>query len=549
MEINKNKDILEVFASLNNHEIFTQPSLAKEMINLIPEEVFLNPESKFLDPATKTGVFLREIAIKLHRTLATYKNSNGISKVIGYDGNVYDLSRPQERLNHILKNMIFGIATSEITSYMSRRTLYGVMKANSDKKMDHIDTIAEVEESKGKEYIDKELTKLIEKHNFNDYFDINLFKDYGEFAQEGNIFYSEKEVEEKISKNKEDINFLEESYFPFIENTKHTKILEIKGAKMKFDVIIGNPPYQVNDGGGKGSSAISIYHKFIEKAIELNPKYISMIVPSRWLTGGRGLDKFREKMLNDNRLAVIVDFKNSKKCFPNVDIKGGVNYFLWDKNYNGHCNYNGIDRQLNEYDIFIRNNNALSIINKVLIMSNSFMNEKVLSRAPFNIKTNFKDYKKEKFENSIKLYGNKQNMKDTNGIGYIDKNFITKNIELINQHKIIIPKASGTGHDKIILGKPIYAEPGSICSETYLLIDYFDTKEEALNLIEYIKTKFFRFLISLRKTTQNTAKATYSFVPDLPMDRIWTDEMLYEKYNLNLEEIEYIESKIAPIME
>ena len=335
---------------------------------------------------------------------------------------------------------------------------------------------------------------------------------------------------------------------------------------MKFDVIIGNPPYQKSDGGGSGDSAIPIYNKFIENAIKMNPSFISMIIPSRWLTGGRSLSSFREQLLNDKRMKVIIDYKNSKECFPSVNVGGGIMYFLWDKHYSGKCNYkqmqNNIEissmaRDLNQFDIFVRDNIALGTLYKILKNEKSFYEDKVSTRRPFNLsRTNeqeekFMDYEIDYFKGSLKLYGNKLSLKKdsniSNGIAYLEHKFVNKNIDKIDKHKVIIPKAGGTNSTGVILPTPFYAEPNSICSQTYLVVDSFSNKKEALNLIEFIKTKFFRFLVSLAKNTHNCTRGVYKFVPVLPMDQEWTDEKLYKRYNLTQEEINYIEEKISPM--
>lgn len=318
---------------------------------------------------------------------------------------------------------------------------------------------------------------------------------------------------------------------------------------MKFDVIIGNPPYQISD-GGQGASAKPIYHKFIENAIDMSPRYISFIVPSRWFVGGKGLDKFRKQMLNDKRICKIVDFPHSKDCFPSVDIKGGVNYFLWSRNYKNNCEIitskngsknNSKKRFLNEFgEIFIRDNNSISILNKVKIKNEKTMEEIVSSRKPFGFPTNFINFTETKSENSIKIFANKK-------IGFIDKNLIEVGSEFLSKYLVLITEASGSGEDKTVLSKPIITEKNSCCTETYIIIDSFETKEKAINLSYYIKTKFFRFLVSLIKNTQHGTKKVYRFVPYLPMDKEWTDEKLYKRYNLTQEEINYIEEKISPM--
>jgi site-specific DNA-methyltransferase (adenine-specific) len=527
--LKKENDILVMLSSLSNHEIFTPPNIANDMLDLLPEEVWSKPEYKFLDPAVKTGVFLRECLVRLDKGL------NGLGKHIGFDKIEYNLNNRQERINHILKNMLFGIAISELTGYITRRTLYGVMNANSDKETEALNV--KINSDSYKRETSEEQTKYLEETSFNDYYDRNIFlKDdnYIGLEKEGNIFYPSNEV----TIENEDI------VFPFINEVKHGKINEIKEDKMKIDVIIGNPPYQMEVGE---TSAKPIYNLFIENSINLNPKYISMIIPSRWMIGGKGLDSFRTMMLNNKNLKKIIDFKDASKCFPTVDIEGGINYFLWEKDYNGNCKFNNIKRDLSKYDILIRNNNVIPILNKILKIENNFIYNKILGSNPFNINTNFKNYKINKFNNSIKMYGNKANMKRDknilNGIGYIDFNLLNKNLNLINSFKVIVPAANGN-NTNIIIGKPFISEPNSICTQTYILIDSFNNIKNANNLVKYIKSRFVRFLISIRKNTQHSKRDVYKYVPLLDMSLEWTDQMIYQRYNLTKEEIDYIESSI-----
>ena len=512
-----NNDILETLSSLSNHEVFTPPWVAEEMLDLLPEEVWTKPEYKFLDPFVKTGVFLRGILYRLDKNLPRNIYED---KETGY---IYNLDDEQDRIDHIFKNMIYGISISELTGYISRRTLYGVMKANSNRVG-------------------------------NTVFNSSLFKDEKELKlqEEGNIFFlnplhtfDKKGTCEICGYKEKNINKnLEEHAYAFIHNQIHMKIKEIK--QMKFNVIIGNPPYQVSDGtGGGGSSAKPIYNKFIEMAIDMNPEYLTMIIPSRWMTDGKGLDKFRKKMLNDKRFSYIVDFKNENDCFPSIELPGGVNYFLWEKNHNGLCKYrNNYEKSysrisLNKYDILIRNQKALPILAKIYVEDSNYLNQKVSVSKPFGLRSNFKNYEEKYFENSIKYYAN-------NIIGYLEKNKILVNKNIIEKYKVIVSKANGAAlKNKTIITAPFIIEPDSVCSETYLVIDSFENQTESENMIKYIKTKFFRFLVSLRKNTQNTTRDTYSFVPVLPMTEEWTDEKLYKKYNLTQKEISYIEESIS----
>lgn len=331
---------------------------------------------------------------------------------------------------------------------------------------------------------------------------------------------------------------------------------------MKFDVIVGNPPYQLNDGGGTGSSAIPIYHEFIRQAKKLNPRYLAMIIPSRWFAGGRGLDEFRDEMLNDNRIREIHDFLNASDCFPGVEIKGGVCYFLWDRENKGLCKihtYNGkknvsiAERQLLEKNnkTFVRYNEAISILKKVQSFKEESFSKLISANDPFGFDVrednSYKrvrhSFKKTAFKNGVEFYYNGWK-KD--GLGFIKKELIQKNIDWIGQYKILIPKAWGIGNmDKDWL-TPFIVGKNSCCTETYLVIGPFGTKKKSETVVEYTQTKFFHFLVSLIKNTQNAMKKVYSFVPMQDFNETWTDEKLYKKYSLTKEEIDFIESMIRP---
>lgn len=543
------RDILVLFEALNNHEIFTPPRLAKEMLELLPDEVWCNPSLKFLDPCTKSGVFLREIFYKLYEGL----KNKGVHKA--HDGLEYNLDNDQERINHILKNMIYGIATSELTGYVARRTLYGVMEANIDKQVAALESF-----SKSKNYeqwSEEEQLKFVGRNKFNEYFNHEMFKtdDYIGFEEEGNIFYPADEVAKKVL---EDGNYeVEDTYYPFInDETQHQKILDIKEGRMRFDVIIGNPPYQIND-NAFGAGASPIYDKFILTSINLNPKYLSMIVPSRWLTNGKGLGKFRKYMFSNNKISKMVDCLSPNYFFPAVEVKGGINYFLWERNWKrDELEYSIVDpktksfstlrRKINEFDVFIRNNTAISIVHKVLSKGFESVESNASGTLPFGIPSNFTDYSVKSIPSkNIKLYGNKINMKDTNGIGYVSQSSITKHPEWLNKHKVLVPKATGTGNDSKVLSTPIYSEPNSVCSHTYIVVGVFDTKPEALNFMEYIRTKFLRYLVSIVKNTQDATRGVYKFVPMLNMNKSYSDKELYSMFDFTDEEKNFIEELIS----
>ena len=318
---------------------------------------------------------------------------------------------------------------------------------------------------------------------------------------------------------------------------------------MTFDVIIGNPPYQMNDGGGTGSSAMPLYDKFVQQAMKLQPKYLSMIIPARWYAGGKGLDVFRNTMLNDNRISHLVDYFDSTECFPGVDISGGVCYFLWNKDYHGDCiieskrgkNITTLKRPLLEEgnDSFVRFNEAINIWHKIKNKDFiSFVNY-VSSRKPFG---DFYDIKEDQTKNSVLIYAYPHN-------GYVESNQILQNKEWVSKYKVFIAKAYGERGEfpYLVLGKPFLGDKNTCCTETYLVLNPCSTKEEAENVISYIKTRFFRFFVLFKKNTQNAARGVYQFVPLQDFSEHWTDEKLYKKYNLSSEEIAFIESMIRPM--
>lgn len=321
------------------------------------------------------------------------------------------------------------------------------------------------------------------------------------------------------------------------------------GKEMKFDVIIGNPPYQLSDGGAQ-ASAKPIYQLFIQQAKKLNPNHLLMIVPSRWFAGGKGLDDFRDEMLNDERLKEIHDYPDAADCFNGVDIKGGVNYFHWDNNHSGDClvkTYDGnmcissMQRPLKEknLDIFIRYNEGINILRKIQKLNEKSFSEMISARKPFDLTTTVKG-SKEKKVGFVKLYQN-------GGIAYWDKANIKKNRELISKHKVLVPYAIGVGDMRKDVVKPIYAEPESICTETYLVVASFDDKQQCENVISYINTKFFHFLLGLKKNTQHTTQKVYELIPMQDFSKHWTDQELYKKYKLNKKEIAFIEKMVRSV--
>lgn len=499
-----NPDVLSCLANLSNDEVFTPPDVVNAMLDMLPQELFQNPDTTFLDPACKTGVFLREIAKRL---------------IKGLEPQFPDL---QERIDHIFHKQLFGIAITELTGFLSRRSVYCSKFPNTE-------------------------------------FSVSLFDD-----EQGNIRFRRikhtwrggKCVYCGASQSQYDrSDDLETHAYEWIHTNKPEEIFN-----MKFDVIISNPPYQLSDGGGNGASAKPIYQLFVQKAKKLNPRYLTMIIPSRWFTGGKGLDEFRDEMLHDRRLRVIHDYPEASDCFSGVQIKGGVSYFLWDRDNEGDCAVfshkgdivNGpVVRPLLEQgcDTFIRYNEAIDILHKVMSHKEKSMENLVSARMPFGLPNTYKGNKTKKSESDLIIYvsGNDREVRGTTA--YVPNKEVTKGREMIPWEKVYIAKA-GSGSDAFphpILPKPFYGAPYTVCNESYLVIGPFKNKAECDNVMSYIATKFFRFLVLLKKNSQNAPKGVYQLVPQQDFSKPWTDEELYKKYGITKKEIEFIDSLIRPM--
>ncbi len=504
LTVNYNPDVLTCLANLSNDEVFTPPDLVNQMLDLLPEELWKNKDSKFLDPVTKSGVFLREIAKRLN------------------DGLKSEIPCHEERINHILKNQIYGVAITELTSLLARRSIYCSKKADG-------------------------------KYSICSEFDSN----YGNIRYKA-IRHTWKSGKCEFCGANQEVYDREDGYESHAYEFIHTKDpQQLFGKDMKFDVIIGNPPYQLSDGGDSSEDARArggatpLYNKFVHQAKKLNSKYLIMIIPSRWFAGGRGLDDFRDEMLKDKAIKNIVDYPVSSECFPGVEIKGGVCYFLREKNYSGDCliktirggTVSTMTRPLIEpnCDVFIRYNEAISIFRKVAKLKEPSFSDLVSTQKPFGFRTFFTG-KSKPSKDSVELYTNKN-------IGYVSRDEIEQNQSWVDKHKIYISMAYGAGEDfpHQIINKPFYGAPNTCCTETYLVIGPYEKKKEATNAISYIQTKFFRFLVLLRKNTQHASKSVYQFVPVQDFTESWTDEKLYKKYSLDQEEIDFIESMIRPM--
>lgn len=352
------------------------------------------------------------------------------------------------------------------------------------------------------------------------------------------------------------INQLKEKPQQFCDKVLRGSFWNKKELIMKFNAIVGNPPYQVMDGGAK-SSATPIYNEFVNIAKKLSPSFVSMIMPARWYAGGKGLDDFRENMISDTRMKCLIDFSNSADCFPslgNRSIKGGLCYFLWDKNYNGKCLISTMEqskcigtsfRFLKESncDIFIRDNLGVSILNKVRKLNEKSFATIVSTRKPFEFATNFTDFDDvQKSEDQAIIYSFRKK-------GYINRNKINKNIDWVDMYKLLIPEAIGNADVATDVIKPIVGKPNTCCTETYLVVGPFDNEIMAENCSSYIGTRFFHYLLSLKKITQHTTQKCYEFIPCQNFDESWNDKKLYKKYGFSEEEINYINSLVWPTKE
>jgi len=493
-----NPDVLSCLANLSSDEVFTPPQLANQILDLLPKEIWRDKNVKFLDPASKSGVFLREIARRLNV---------GLEK---------DIPDSKKRIDHIFKNQLFGIALTELTSLFSRRSVYCSKIANG-------------------------------KYSVCETFDNQLgniyFKRIEHTWENGRCVFCGASREE-YDRGSE----LETHAYQFIHTNNPEEVFN-----MKFDVIIGNPPYQLSD-GGHGRSASPIYHRFIQQAMKLNPRYLTMIIPARWFAGGKGLDGFRSEMLNDNRIRKIVDFENSSEVFPGVDIAGGICYFLWERDSKGACEvinfHNGERivsvRQLDEFKTFIRHSRAIPIMRKVLAKKENgdrYLSDVVSSRKPFGLPTNY--IPKDRgvpcwFIQKI-------------GLKFANKSDVYDEKELLDKWKLLIPKAPIAGQTDFSRPVGFYyegntriAKPGECCTESWIVACAFPTKAEVVSFKSYLFTKTVRFLLLQTVISQDVTKQNFCFVPDLGKYLgEYTDEILRKKWGLSKEDWEFIDSKIA----
>jgi site-specific DNA-methyltransferase (adenine-specific) len=526
----RNPDVLTSIANLSNDEVFTPPTFANQMLDTIATawadsndgaNIWADKNVRFLDPFTKSGVFLREIVRRL---------SEGLEKEIP------DL---QDRINHIVSKQVFGMAITQLTALTTRRSVYCSKRANGKHS---IATIFNDEE--GSIWFKRT------EHSWT-----------GGAQKVLTVDENGKEIEKKLggkckhcgaSQSEYERDKTLESHAYALIHTEDPKqlIKEVFGEEMQFDVIIGNPPYQLNDAGNNASSS-PIYHDFVSQAKKLEPRFLSMVIPSRWFAGGKGLDSFRDEMLNDRRIRFLADYFDSSKVFPGVDISGGICYFVWNRDSEGDCEISTTIGErtetasrpllLNGHDTFIRFHGAISVLKKIEAAGPVDFGSKVSPRKPFGLATNVAVREKEE-KGDLFCYAYPKN-------GYISKNAILKNIDWIEKYKVFSAKAYGErgNFPYLVTGKPFVGKPGSCSLESYIVIRATDTAQEAANIAQYMTTKFFRFLVLLKKNTQNAAGKVYDLVPDQDFSVTWTDELLYTKYKLTKDEILLIDSLVRPM--
>jgi len=515
----RNPDVLTCIANLSNDEVFTPPELANRMLDTLAAawaakhsgaDIWTDKRVKFLDPCAKSGVFLREITSRLTQGLAV---------------EIPDLS---ERVDHILTKQVFGIGITRLTSLLARRSLYCSKHAKG-------------EHSIAKSFASDEGNVWFERQKHT------WVGDKCRYCGAGKSTFDRGDGLE-----------LHAYTFLHTDNIK-TRIAELFGGDMQFDVIIGNPPYQMTGGGG-GTNDSPIYHLFVQQAMRLEPRFLSMVIPSRWMAGGRGLGDFRAAFLGDRRVRSLFDYENAKDVFPTVGIGGGICYFLWERDNPGPCecvyNRNGAaigpySRALDEFDVFVRDKRAVDILHKVLSKGERPFEELVSGDTPFGLATNFSDYARDKVPKGaqVRLYAN---LGTTRVRGAMARKAISKNTHLIDVWKVFLPVA-GSGRERersgvdLVLGPSMIGEPGSACTQTYLVAGPLDSNDEAESIESYLRTRLARFLISLRKPAQHVFRGMYRWVPVQSWDRTWTDSVLYKKYGITKTEVEFIESMIRPM--
>lgn len=504
-----NPDVLTCIANLSNDEVFTPPELANQMLDTVEQawaesnggaSIWADPHATFLDPFTKSGVFLREITRRLTDGLASQ---------------IPDL---EERVDHILTKQVYGIGITQLTSLLARRSVY----CSKDATGTH------------------SIAKSFDRDWGNIWFERTPHTWAGEkcaYCGAGKSGYERGDD-------------LESHAYAFIHSTDiKARLKRMFGADVQFDVIIGNPPYQLGSDGG--TRDVPIYQFFVDQAKKLGPRFVSMVIPARWMASGLGLNEFRKQMLSDRRIRDLVDFPAATEAFPGVEIKAGVCFFLWDSSWNGDCAVTTIrggeavgpvSRNLGEYDVFVRDARAVSILRKVRRAGGPSINTILARDKEFGWTSNFTGFHADERPGDIPLYFIRSMKR---GIGFIERSAVTKSADLVDKWKVMVPEAynGGDGVPHPIVGKSLIAPAPSVCTQSFLFFSV-DSEAEARSLQSYYATRLFRFLVSLRKITQHATHSTYAWVPLLTWDRVWTDEALYRIYGINSEEQAFIESQV-----
>lgn len=510
----RNPDVLTCIANLSNDEVFTPPEIANEMLDEIAlewardhnsENIWANERIRFLDPCTKSGVFLREIT----RRLST--------------GLVQRIPDLKTRINHILTNQVFGLALTEVTGLLARRSVYCSKFANGDHSV-----FSQAKSPSGNIWFERL------EHNW----DGNRCS----YCGCGKALFGDDDGREN------------HAYALVHTKTPLEFCRQVFGENMQFDVIVGNPPYQIDSDGNTRS--MPIYQKFVDAAIKLDPKYVLMVTPSRWFAGGLGLDDFRRRMLTDGRISSLVDYPDAGNVFPGVEIKGGVSYFLWNSTHSGDAHIRTCRegttsapmlRRLDEFDILIRENRAISIVRKVLGFNETPMSDLISSQKPFGLLSNFNGYTLKKCQSDDVRYYGVHGGKRTEG--WVARSKVLMNEVSIKYNKVLIPEAGSDGGKSIqdsVIGTPWLVPEDSVCSQTFVFIPVAD-ESEGKSIVTYLSTKFARFLISQRKISQHTKADTYRWLPQQDCSIEWTDSLLFEKYNLTPDEVQFIEMMIRTV--
>ena len=525
-----NPDVLTCIANLSNDEVFTPPEFANQMLDTLAAawadandgaNIWANPDVTFLDPFTKSGVFLREIVRRLT------------------DGLILAIPDLDQRVDHILTHQVFGIGITQLTALLARRSVYCSKFANGTHSI-------------AKSFTTEDGNIWFERTEHTWGGGKREFRADPLTSEEVAVYTNRKCIycgagEDDYARGDD----LETHAYAFIHTDDiKARIAELFGDNMQFDVIIGNPPYQLSD-GGYGTSAAPIYQMFVEKALGLDPRFAVFVTPSRWFAGGKGLDEYRKKMLSDHRMHDIVDYPKLYEAFPGVKIRGGVSYFLWDREHDGPCTIQTMwdgqpvgekaTRFLDAYDVLVRRNEAVPILEKVRAKHEPTLDTRVSTGKPFGLRTFFHGKPTASgLKDPVQLFGSRK-------ITWVARSEVPLSDGWIDQWKVLMTAVQGTSAavETKFLSKPIIAGPGTACTETYLVAGRFDAEEEATRYAAYLRTRFVRFLVSLRKSTQHATRDVYAFVPDVPLDRDWTNALLYERYGLTDDEIAFIESQVA----